>query len=255
MKCGGYHGNLHTVIHQTNPVTLFQFKLPVENTGSGTQNKPLALVRDYSRPSTGLGSHPVMSDHPPQHRALHSGSSWLLYTSALPVKNVCVHGEQHRANLLPLRDVTEYNTELLLLPLPPLCMASCSVVMYSSSWEPAYCTAVSRTQHCSLHQPPGMGRSTVGALCLPGCPECPALPKPCFVWRPGVNSYENPCTNRCVSSLTGVGLIFFVASHRVPCFGFVSKTVRHQSVLYSFSISQIRKDQGKPGKLEKGQTG
>lgn len=42
MKCGGYHGNLHTVIHQTNPVTLFQFKLPVENTGSGTQNKPLA---------------------------------------------------------------------------------------------------------------------------------------------------------------------------------------------------------------------
>lgn len=185
-----------------------------------------------------------MSDHPPQHRALHAGSSWLLHTSALPVKNVCVHAEQHRANLLPLRDVTEYNTELLLLPLPALCTASWSVVMYSSSCEPAYRAAVSRTQHCSLHQPPGWWEDQLLVLCA--CLDAQSA-QPCSspalsggqVWP----AMSIPCTNRCVPSLTGVGLIFFVASHRVPCFGFVSKIpVRYQSVLYSFPISQIRKD-------------
>lgn len=152
-------------------------------------------------------------------------------------------GEYCTAQLLPLRDVTDYNTGLLLPPLPPARTASCSTVRYSSSGKPSYCTVVSSARRCSLHPQPGIGKIS----CRCSVPAwMPGVPKDCLLRGPDVTSCQHPRTNTPVPGLAGMELIFFTTALRVPCFGCVSKTgmVTHQCVFCSFPISEIREGWG-----------
>lgn len=84
----------------------------------------------------GLSSWPAVSDRPPHVQGFTVWEQLVALDlhSAYYKKRLCACGEYCIANLLSKRDVMEYNTGLLFLPLPPACMASYSIVMYSSSF-------------------------------------------------------------------------------------------------------------------------